>query len=82
MLSNKKFPHIVQLNVNFEAVFFAKKLTIWKAKKTVSKLASHHMGKICISVLNRDKIWNLEGYIFEEIFTTEKLWDGLPVFWK
>ena len=30
----------------------------------------------------RDKIWILEGFIFEKIYTTEKLWDGLMVSWK
>ena len=24
----------------------------------------------------------MEGHIFEKFFTTEKLLDGLPVFWK
>ena len=29
-----------------------------------------------------DKIWNLEGDIFEKYFTAEVLWDVLLVFWK
>ena len=28
----------------------------------------------------RDKIRNLEGYIFEKFFNIEKLWDGLSFF--
>ena len=24
----------------------------------------------------------LKGYSFEKYFTSEKVWDGLPVFWK
>ena len=37
------------------------------------------MGKTVINLLSRDRIQNLEGYIFYKFFTTEKFWDGLPV---
>ena len=39
-------------------------------------------GEFFYKLTYRDKIWNLKGYIFEKYFTTEKLWDGLPVSWK
>ena len=40
-------------------------------------LTLHHMG-----FFYQHKIQNLDGYIFEKVFTTKKLCDGIPVFRK
>ena len=50
--------------------------------KTDSKLTLHHMGKIFIIKFTKIKlkIWRVTFFFFK--FTTEKLWDGLPVFQK
>ena len=55
-------------------------LILFIALKLESKLNLHHIGEIFMSELT--EIWNLAGYIFEKYFITEKLWDGLTVFWK
>ena len=31
-------------------------------------------------LIYQDKIYNLEGYIFQKLFTIKQIWDGLPVF--
>ena len=49
-------------------------LGLFSAVKPDPKIKLHHMGKILLV--------NLEDYIFLKLFTTEKLWDGLPVFRK
>ena len=71
---------------NFASVFSAFLYCLLQRKD--SKLTLHHMGNFllfnltsygeffCYSIC-RDKILNLEGYIFEKFFTTKKLWDGL-----
>ena len=45
-----------------------------------TELTLHHMDKIFYYLAYQDKIWNLEGYIFEMFFTIKIFWDGLPVF--
>ena len=47
-------------------------------KQTKNNIAP--CGKIFYYLPDKDKIWYLEGYIFEKFFTIKKFWDGLPVF--
>ena len=51
-------------------------------KKTASKLTLHRIGNFSISYLTEIKFEILRVTFFKMFFTTEKLWDGHPVFWK
>ena len=59
---------------------FSLQLTIQKSKENSFKTNITPHGETFDLLIYWDKIWNLEGYIFEKLFNTEKLWDGLPVF--
>ena len=55
---------------------------LFTAMKTDSKFTLHHMGNIFIIYLNmtKFKIWTVT--FFKSFLTSEKLFDGLPVFQK
>ena len=69
-------------SVDSEAVFISF-LWIVNCKENRLKInITPHVENLLVNLLRWNKIWYLEGYMFEQFFTTEKLWDGLPVFWK
>ena len=54
---------------------------LFNVAKIDTKLTLHRMGILVLLFnLTKIKIKNLEGYIFEKIFTIKNVWDEFPVF--
>ena len=65
-------------NVKCSLPFFF--FVLFNAVTTDSKLTLHHIWENFYYLTYEDKIWNLEGYIFEKFFTIKMFWDGRSVF--